>query len=50
MAVSQESTVPDFVEIVFDPSVFYDPNSNFEINEGESMIVELPRQIDPDQA
>ena len=43
MAVSQESTVPDLIEITFDPTVFYDPSSDFEINDGEPMIVELPR-------
>ena len=43
MAVSQESTVPDVIEITFDPAVFYDPNSDFQINDGEPMIVKLPR-------
>lgn len=47
-AVSIDSVTPDQVSISFDSSVFVDPETDFKINGGELLLIELPRQIDPE--
>ena len=42
-AVSREPTVRDRLTISFDKRFFSDPETDFEINEGENLIIELPR-------
>ena len=49
-AVSQDSTSPDQIEVTFDPTVFSDPDTEFEVNAGEPLVIELPRQIDAKKA
>ena len=45
-AVSKDPRSKDRVSVKFDERVFYDLFSYFEINDGEPIIVELPRQVD----
>ena len=42
--------MPDKISISFDKKYFYDPLSDFEINSGDTLILDLPRQIDPAEA
>ena len=49
-AVSQDSTSPDQIEVTFDPTVFSDPDTELEVNAGEPLVIELPRQIDAKKA
>ena len=49
-AVSKDPRSKDRVSVKFDERVFDDPFSYFEINDGEPIIVELPRQVDQGQA
>ena len=48
-AVSKDPNEKDSVSIRFDALIYYDQFSNFEINDGELIIVELPRQVDQEQ-
>ena len=41
---------PDQISVTFDPTVFFDPDSDFKINEGDPLFIDLPRQIDPEKA
>ena len=49
-AVSKDPLIKDSVSVEFDELIFYDQFSDFEINGGEPIIVELPRQVDKDKA
>ena len=49
-AVSQDSTSLDQIEVTFDPTVFSDPDTELEVNAGEPLVIELPRQIDAEKA
>ena len=49
-AVSKDPLIKDSVSVEFDELIYYDQFSDFEINGGEPIIVELPRQVDKDKA
>ena len=48
-AVSKDPLIKDSVSIQFDQLIFFDQRSDFEINGGKPIIVELPRQVDEDK-
>lgn len=47
-AVSREGS--DSISIKFDKSIWSDPDTDFEVNEGKPLIIKLPRQMDPGKA
>lgn len=47
-AVSREGS--DRISIKFDKSIWSDPDTDFEVNEGKPLIIKLPRQMDPGKA
>ena len=49
-AVSRDQNEKDTITIKFDQSVWYDPNSDVEVNEGRPLVIQLPRQMDPETA
>ena len=49
-AVSRDQIEKDTITIKFDQSVWYDPNSDVEVNEGKPLVIQLPRQMDPETA
>ena len=50
VAISQFEADPCILEVYFDSSIISDSDSEFELNDGEPMVIKLPRQVDPETA
>ena len=46
-AVSRNPVDADEIQMSFDKKYFSDPETDIEINSGQTLIIKLPRQIDP---
>ena len=49
-AVSRDPTTPDKIEISLDKKYFSDPETDLEINDGSSLVLFVPRQIEQAKA